>query len=528
MDASTPEPLPHFSYSGETRWLTATVALFATAVFVISGSQVLPYVVAGAGQVGAPAPEMVAAFLLNIALLLFAWRRSVQLRESLAQQHAADLKIRHLAYFDEVSGLHNRRHLHVVAGELLVSGEKDIALLLLDLDQFKGVNDLYGHEAGDAVLVSTAVRIRSCCMPEDCCVRLGGDEFAVLLRGPRARGRQPRQLAEKLVEAMSQPVNLGDTVVAVGASIGIARLQGVSRELRWLLRRADLAMYEAKASGKNRWVEFNEGMEIELGKRAALEAEIRHGIMAGEFVPYFQPIYELASGEVKGFEALARWQHPAKGMLEPADFLEVAQSSGLIGEISLSVMHQALLAAKEWPANLKIAVNMSAVQFKDPLLSQRILRILTLTNFPARRLELEIPESCLISDRQYALANIQSLQAQGIGIVIDDFGTGYASLTHLQSLPFDRIKIDHSFVKLLESDQQSEALVQAIATLGKGLSIPMAAEGIETATIQARLEALGCADAQGWLYAKALSPADVDRMFDPGNRSGDEPMALAN
>jgi EAL domain-containing protein (putative c-di-GMP-specific phosphodiesterase class I) len=266
-------------------------------------------------------------------------------------------------------------------------------------------------------------------------------------------------------------------------------------------------------------------MEIELGKRAALEAEIRHGIMAGEFLPYFQPIFELASGEVKGFEALARWQHPVKGMLEPADFLGVAESSGLIGEISLSVMHQALIAAKDWPAHLKIAVNMSATQFKDPLLAQRLLRILTVTNFPARRLELEIPESCLITDRHYALTNIQSLQAQGIGIVIDDFGTGYASLTHLQTLPFDRIKIDHSFVKLLECDQQSEALVQAIATLGKGLSIPMSAEGIETATIQARLEALGCADAQGWLYAKALSPADVDRMFDAGVPVQDKPIS---
>ncbi len=527
MDASTQGALPHTSHSGDSRWLTATVALFATALFAVSGSQILPYVVSG--HPAPPSPELVSGFLLNIALLLFAWRRSVQLKESLAQQRAADLKIRHLAYFDEVTGLHNRRHLHVFAGDLLVSGEKDVALLLIDLDQFKAVNDLHGHEVGDAVLVSTADKIRSCCMPEDCCVRLGGDEFAVLLRGSRARGKQPRLLAEKLVEAMSIPVHDGDTIVAVGASIGIARLQGVSRELRWLLRRADLAMYEAKASGKNRWVEFDEAMEIELGKRAALEAEIRHGIQAGEFVPYFQPIYELASGEVKGFEALARWQHPANGMLEPADFLGVAESSGLIGEISLSVMQQALLAAKEWPAHLKIAVNMSAVQFKDPLLSQRLLRILTLTNFPAGRLELEIPESCLISERQYSLANIQSLQAQGVSIVIDDFGTGYASLTHLKSLPFDRIKIDHSFVKLLESDQQAEALVQAIATLGKGLSIPMAAEGIETAAIQARLEALGCADAQGWLYAKALSPADVSRMFAPPPASGDdEPISKAS
>ena len=513
MDMPAQGTLPLASHVGETRWITATVALFATAVFVVSGVQVLPLVVAGTSSMTGPSSQLVTAFLLNIALLMFAWRRSVQLKEAFAQKRAAEAKIRHLAYFDEVTGLHNRRHLHVVAGELLVSGEKDVALLLLDLDQFKGVNDIHGHEAGDAVLMSTADKLRACCEQDDCSVRLGGDEFAVLLRGSRARGKKPRQLADRLLEEMAKPVHVGETVVTVGASIGIARLQAGSRELRWLLRRADLAMYEAKNAGKNRCVEFTEGMEIELGKRAALETEIRHGIVDGEFVPYFQPIIELASGEVKGFEALARWNHPTQGMLEPQAFLDVAESSGLIGEISLSVMQQALAAAKEWPQNLKIAVNLSAVQLKDPLLSQRLLRILAVANFPAGRLELEIPESCLISDRQYALANIQSLQAQGIGIVVDDFGTGYASLTHLQALPFDRIKIDHSFVKLLDSDEQCGALVQAIATLGKGLSIPLAAEGIETAGIQAKLEELGCTNAQGWLFAKALSPEQVDLMY---------------
>lgn len=521
MEARAEQAMPPPSDSGDTRWITATVAMFAMAVFVVSGAQVVPYVVSAAGYEAAPPPELATAFVLNIALLLLAWRRSVQLKHSFAQQHAAELKIRHLAYFDEVTELHNRRHLHVVAGELLETGEKDVALLLIDLDQFKGINDLHGHEAGDAVLVSTADKIRNACAKEDCCVRLGGDEFAVLLHGARAKGKRPRLLAEKLLEEFGRPIDVDAAVVAVGASIGIARLQGAPAELRWLLRRADLAMYEAKNAGKNRCVEFDEQMEVDLGKRAALETEIRHGIIAGEFIPYFQPIIELASGDVKGFEALARWQHPTKGTLEPSAFLAVAETSGLIGEISLSVMEQAMIAARNWPAHMKIAVNMSAVQFKDPLLAQRLLRILAVTNFPAQRLELEIPESCLIADRDYTLANIQGLQAQGIGIVVDDFGTGYASLTHLRSLPFDRIKIDHSFVKLLESDEQCEALVQAIATLGKGLSIPLAAEGIESTTIQSKLVALGCADAQGWLFAKALSSEQVDSMVSEGGQMPD-------
>jgi diguanylate cyclase (GGDEF)-like protein len=523
MDTSAQETLPHSRYSGEARWITASVALFATAVFTVSAIQVVPRLLPGIGR-GLP-PELATTFLLNIALLLFAWRRSVQLKEAFAQRHAAELRIRHLAYYDEVTGLHNRRHLHVAAGELLVSGEKDVALLLIDLDQFKGINDLHGHETGDAVLVATAQMIRGCCAKNDCCVRLGGDEFAVLLHGSRARGKRPLQLAEKLLEELGAPHQLGGPVITVGASIGLARLPGGSRELRWLLRRADLAMYEAKSTGRNRCVEFDERMEVELGARAALETEIRHGIMAGEFVPHFQPIVELATGEVKGFEALARWRHPAKGMLEPSAFLEVAEASGLIGEISMMVMHQALEAARSWPGHLTIAVNLSAVQFRDPMLAQRLLRILSVTGFPARRLALEIPESCLIGDREYALANIQSLQAQGIDIVIDDFGTGYASLTHLQSLPFDRIKIDHSFVRLLECDKQCDALVQAIATLGKGLSIPLSAEGVETSAIQSKLEALGCADAQGWLYAKALSPAQVDQMFAGGGPPDDRVAA---
>lgn len=516
MDASAGETLPDRRHSDETRWITTTVALFATAVFIISGAQVLPQLIAGGGHAGLLTSGQITAFLLNIALLLFAWRRSVQLKEVFAQKQAAEVTIHHLAYFDEVTGLHNRRHLHMTATELLENGEGDMALLLVDLDQFKGVNDLYGHEAGDALLVSTAERLRRCCAKHDCCVRLGGDEFAVLLRGARARGKRPGLLAEKLVEELGRPVRVAETVLAISASIGVARIQGASRDLRWLLRRADIAMYTAKSSGKNRWVEFDGKMEKELGQRAALEAEIRNGIMAGEFIPYFQPIIELASGQVKGFEALARWQHPTKGLLEPSAFLDVAETSGLIGEISMSVMQQALLAARDWPQHLTIAVNVSAVQFKDPLLAQRLLRVLSVTRFPAGRLELEIPEACLIADHEFCLANVQSLRAQGIRIVVDDFGTGYASLTHLRAVPFDRIKIDHSFVKLLESDRQCDALVQAIATLGKGLSIPLSAEGIETAAIQAKLKALGCADAQGWLYAKALSPDQVELVINPG------------
>src|SRR6187399_3135405 len=225
MDVPVDKSLPQLANSGDTRWITATVALFAMAVFVISGAQVVPYLVSAVDNGAAPPPELATAFVLNIALLLLAWRRSVQLKASFAQQRAAELRIRHLAYHDEVTGLHNRRHLHVIAGEMLESGEKDVALLLLDLDQFKGVNDIHGHEAGDAVLMSTADKLRACCEQDDCSVRLGGDEFAVLLRGSRARGKKPRQLADRLLEEFARPMPLADTATNVGASIGIAGMQ---------------------------------------------------------------------------------------------------------------------------------------------------------------------------------------------------------------------------------------------------------------------------------------------------------------
>jgi predicted signal transduction protein with EAL and GGDEF domain len=276
------------------------------------------------------------------------------------------------------------------------------------------------------------------------------------------------------------------------------------------LRRSDIAMYAAKRGGRNCSVWFDKEMERELFDRTRLESEIRTGIAEGEFVPFFQPQINLETGQLTGFEVLARWNSPALGLLEPDSFMTAAEGSGLIGALSMSVMKQALVESRDWPANLKIAVNISPVQFRDPKLAERILKVLTEANFPPQRLEIEITETALLEDQDMALAIVESLKNVGVTISLDDFGTGYASLSQLQSLPFDRIKIDKSFVSALLADPQSSAIVNSITTLGKALQLPITAEGVESGEIKDMLSEMGCAEAQGWLFGKAV-PADKVR-----------------
>jgi EAL domain-containing protein (putative c-di-GMP-specific phosphodiesterase class I) len=276
-------------------------------------------------------------------------------------------------------------------------------------------------------------------------------------------------------------------------------------------------------------------MEQELERRNHLETELREAIAEDRFEPYFQPIICLDSGMVTGFEVLARWRHPTRGVVEPEEFIEAAEQTGLIAVLSLRVMERALEAAKTWPSRYTIAVNVSPVQLRDPLLSQRILQILAKVGFPASRLEIEIAESSLIGDRDLALNTIESLRNVGVSIAIDDFGTGYSAHARLRALPFDRIKIDRGFVASLLDDRQCDAIVQSIVTLGKGLNIPITAEGVETEHIRAKLRTLGCIDAQGWLFARALSAEEIGRSIlaaeagdspGPSNEGGD--LSAAN
>lgn len=486
-----------------------TVALLAIGVFVVSASRILPMLLVPGEAISSAPRELVTAFILNIALVLFAWRRTAQLRRVSLERDEAEQRVHQLVYFDEVTGIHNRRWLNELIADLPAAHAEPTALLLIDLDRFKKVNDLFGHPAGDELLAITASRILEACPHDASCVRLGGDEFAVLLTGAAADKREAARIAARLVEDLNQPVYVANTTTAIGVSIGIASNEHHGHSGSSLLRRADVAMYQAKRLGRNRWAFFDMDMANELERLEKLEADMREGIATGQFVPYFQPIIALATGDVTAFEVLARWEHPTRGILEPPEFIAMAERTGMISDLSFGVMQQALTTARSWPGRVKIAVNVSPVQFSDPLIAQRVMKVLAATGFPAARLELEVMERSLLEDLDMALANITSLKNAGISVCVDDFGTGYATLTHLQSLPFDRIKIDRGFIASMVEDQKCDALVEALVTLGKGLKLPITAEGVEADSLRAKLIELGCSDAQGWLFGNELSAKEV-------------------
>ena len=498
--------------------LITTCATFAAlTIFVATGSQVLT----GGGSFE---NGLTVAFLLNIAIILFGWRRSKDLRDALEAHSRAEQSAHENAFTDHTTGLANRRELMRVLADAFDAVEPS-TLLLLDLDYFKKVNDLHGHVAGDRVLKAVAETLRQKTPAGSCCARLGGDEFAVLLP-PGQDEAGIDKTVDDILRGISVPVSLGNTTLNVSASGGLSRLDATVPPDD-ALRRADIAMYAAKRTGRNCHVWFDNEMEKQLQLRMDLEEEIRIGIAEGQFVPFYQPQICLDTGELTGFEVLARWHSPTRGLVEPDGFLSVAEGSGLIGPLSMNVARQALIEAREWPEHLRIAVNVSPVQFRDRHLAERILKLLTETNFPPARLEVEITETSLLEDRELALATILSLKNTGISISLDDFGTGYASLSQLRSLPFDRIKIDRSFVASLLEDNQSEAIVSTIASLGRALSLPITAEGIETDHIREKLTALGCSDGQGWLFGKAVSGQTIRDHLRETASGGPRPSAPA-
>lgn len=500
-----PPSLRAASQLASSHLVTTGAAFAALFLFVPLGHRVV--VSTFSGLPPSPADQQLGiACLLNIAVILFAWRRSKDLKQAMAASEDARKSAHENAYSDHVTGLPNRRELMRLLSEPRLADE-DGKLVLLDLDFFKKVNDLYGHVVGDEVLKEAARIIRTNAPHGSCCARLGGDEFAILMRGHN--DALVNQAVFAIIHAIAQPLSLKTATVHVSASAGISRIEP-QMSAEDCLRRSDIAMYAAKRTGRNCQIWFDAKMERELLERTQLEDEIRVGIAKQEFVPFYQPQIDLHSGELIGFEVLARWHSPTRGLVEPAEFMDVAEASGLIFELSLSVMKQALVEAREWDSDLKIAVNVSPVQFRDSQLAERILKILVETSFPASRLEVEITEASFLEDRESALTIVESLKNMGVTISLDDFGTGYASLSQLQSLPFDRIKIDKSFVASLLEDSQSDAFVSTILSLGRALKLPITAEGIEDGPTKDRLSRLGCSDGQGWLFGKAV-PGDMIR-----------------
>jgi diguanylate cyclase (GGDEF)-like protein len=483
------------------------VALAAITLFAALGALVIPEALFTEAGKQVANRDLLVPLLLTIALIIFARRRAAETRALHDELEAGRVRELRLAYIDDVTGLHNRRYL--MKEVFARVGNDVVTFLLLDLDGFKKVNDLYGHLAGDGLLHAVADRIVDLVPSGADVIRLGGDEFAICLYGEDAHEAASAKLAARLIAAIAQPFTLADTVAQISVSVGISKRESAAELVSSVLQRSDIAMYEAKRLGKNRAVWFDADMERVRNERSQAETEIRAGLERGEFVPHFQPLLDLKSMRIRGFEVLARWIHPRRGLLAPDQFIEVAESSSLIAELSLNVMRQALALAVRWPGELSLAVNVSPVQFKDPLLADRIQVLLREVGFAPGRLEIEVSEHSLLHDNTLTLATIQRLKNAGVRISLDDFGTGYAALSQFRELPFDRIKIDRHFVNSMRSDRHSGAIVQAIAALGKTLSLPITAEGIEDETIQDLLVTLGATDGQGFLYGGALSGADT-------------------
>ncbi len=490
--------------------LAASLAVLgALGLFVFFGGSVGAQMVRQYVGHGATTDQaMVSGLLLNIALILLIWRRTAVLSDEVDVYRQAEVRARHLAITDPLTNLFNRRAVKEKTTELTQRASrrgKSVAFMMLDLDGFKKINDLYGHDSGDQLLREVAHRMQDTVPPSSILARLGGDEFGVCMVFEPEFPETVDRIAEDLIETLSRPITIGDTDHSITASIGIARPEMDCESIDMLIRRADIALYAAKKNGRNGFCWFESGMEVELRTRNSLEADIRAAIPNEEFVPYFEQQIDLATGELSGFEMLARWVSPVRGLIPPDEFIPVAEETGMIGDLSLSIIRKSMLEAKNWDQSLTISVNISPVQLKDPWLAQKLVKLLVETGFPANRLEVEITESSLFKNLSLAQSIVGSLKNQGIRIALDDFGTGYSSLAHLRALPFDRIKIDRSFVSTMEQNPESAAIVNAISGLGASLGVPITAEGIENEALMIKLRELGCTKGQGWFYGQPLS-----------------------
>lgn len=515
----------HHRTKAPTDFAALGIATAAIILFVGTGGSVVSEIVRSWAQKG-PGPDtmLVNAMILNIALIIFGWRRYRELIEEIAERRRAEEYAQLLASTDPLTGCLNRRSMSQRLEELKQNCQSEgrtMALAMIDLDNFKAINDTHGHQTGDQLLVETVKRIRHC-LPEGAAIaRFGGDEFAAALDYPPEQSDQISDAIDRLIAALCQPFELGDAIVDVTVSIGVAssandeenfpRAMGIDK----LMHNADIAMYEAKKQGKNRCLWFEPTMANEMRFRLALENGIRAGIARGEFVPYYEQQIDLRTGKLIGFEMLARWRSPEMGLVKPDIFIPIAEEIGQIGALSESLMRQAFADARCWDRSLTLSVNISPVQMRDPWFAQKLLKLLTECRFPAHRLEIEITESCLHENIDQVRSMITSLRNQGIKISLDDFGTGYSSLEQLRSLPFDRLKIDRSFIAELRGKDASSKIVDAIISLGTGLNMPIIAEGIEDEEILALLQKMGELRGQGYFYGQPETADQVrERLTD--------------
>ncbi len=508
---STATPAENKIRNAERDMIALGIAIAAVILFVGTGGTLMPQIVK-AWFFGGNPPDLLLtnAVLLNIALLIFGWRRYKDLHTEVAVRREAEERARELAERDPLTGCLNRRSGPPALERLReawVGTHRQIAVLMIDLDNFKQINDLNGHQLGDRVLTTIASRIADSLPKGGVMARIGGDEFVCGIPFDHNARESVDNLVSTIIRNTSAPIESNQMSVEATVSIGIAEsggayARGNTMDAEALIHRADIAMYHAKKRGRNRYYWFEPQMEDELRFRNELETGIRRGIAADEFVPYYEQQIDLATGKLSGFEMLARWQSPRYGLVSPEIFIPIAEEIDLIGELSERLIRQALEDAKDWDPSLTLSVNISPIQLRDPWFAQKLLHLLVESGFPPSRLEIEITESCLHENMGAVRSIVTSLKNQGICISLDDFGTGYSSLSQLRSLPIDRLKIDRSFVSELAGKGEGRGLVEAIVSLGKGLSVPVTAEGVENSEVLGQLQEMGDLQGQGYLYGR--------------------------
>jgi diguanylate cyclase (GGDEF)-like protein len=434
--------------------------------------------------------------------------------EDITERRQSDERIAHLAHYDALTDLPNR----VLFNEQLkrelacVVPDRRLAVLYVDIDEFKSVNDSLGHMIGDELLKALAVRLRACVREGDFVARLGGDEFAIV----RTAVKTPDDVSElvtRVLDAIREPCECLGHQLTTDASIGIALAPQHGSDLDQILKNADLAMYAAKAAGRRTYRFFEPDMDVQVQARRKLEMDLRQAISDRALEVYYQPCVSLGDNRITGCEALLRWRHFERGMISPAEFIPIAEETGLINQLGEWVLTTACAEATTWPDDIRLAVNVSPVQLRSGTLALKIVAALAASGLSASRLELEITEAVLIRDDEAALAILHQLRAIGVRIALDDFGTGYSSLSYLQRFPFDKIKIDRCFVNDIAEPDGSSSIVQAVVNIAAARHMTTTAEGVETQQQMELLRALGCAEMQGYLFSPAKPAADIKQLF---------------
>ncbi|MCC8970670.1 EAL domain-containing protein [Bradyrhizobium sp. Cham227] len=457
------------------------------------------------------APGGRAIEIVNKPLPEGGWVATIQ---DVTERTRTENKIAHMAHYDALTDLPNR----VLFRERLerslkaIRPDQQLAVMYIDIDEFKAVNDALGHQIGDELLKAVADRLRGCVGDTDVAARLGGDEFAVIQTAVRDQ-TETMQLLAAIYQAIRRPIDCSGHLITTDASIGIAVAPADGLDIDQLLRNADLALYGAKSDGRRTYRFFETGMDARAKARRSLELELRQAIADGSFELHYQPLLHLEEGQVSCCEALVRWRHPERGTISPADFIPIAEDTGLINDLGHWVLNTACREAMNWPEHVHVAVNVSPIQFKSQTLALNVAAALAATGLAPSRLELEITEAVLIRDDEAALDILHQLRELGVRIALDDFGTGYSSLSYLQRFPFDKIKIDRAFIKDLAGTGASSTIVQAVVNIAAASDMTTTAEGVETEQQRNLLRILGCTEMQGYLFSRPVSSAEIRKLL---------------